>query len=114
MKVGEFELLSVEDLRRKYGLVAANPPRIVIRAERVPEGLRHLIPHAELWGVEDDLIREDMVRHAPPAALRELRTLIKANEHVLEDWLAGPEASNPDPSPEYCAFSAMRMAADLA
>ena len=80
----------------------------------MPEQLLHLIPLAELWGVSDDLIRDDMVRTAPRAAVDELKRIIKEHDDLLDDWLAGPEAQGPTYSAEYTAFSAMRMAADFA
>ena len=112
MSEHEFELLSVEDMRRKYGLVAANRPEIRLDPQNVPAGLRVLIPYAELWGVGDDLIRDDMVRGAPQAALDELRSVVAFHDDLLDAWLAGPEAQSPAPSLEYLTFSAMRMAAD--
>jgi hypothetical protein len=114
MKKASFELLSAEEMRRKYGLVAENRPPIRLNPENVPEPLRHLIPLAELWGVSDDLIRADMVRRAPRAAVDDLRRIIEEHDDLLDDWLAGPEAKGPTYSAEYTAFSAMRMAIDFA
>lgn len=108
-----FELNSVRALRDKYGLVAENRPTVVLNSDSVPPALRHLIPYAELWGISDDLIRDDLVRRAPKAALDELRQVVRENEDLLDDWLAGSEAAGPRYSPEYTAFSAMRMAADF-
>jgi hypothetical protein len=76
------------------------------------ENLRHLIPYAELWGVNDDLIRDDMVRSAPREALEDLKRLVERHDDLLDEWLAGPEADVASPSTEYLAFTAMRMAAD--
>ena len=109
-----YELLSVDEMRRKYGLVAENRPLIKLNPEKVPEKLRILIPYAEFWGVADDLIRDDMVRKAPKEAIYELRRIIRHHDGALDDWLAGPEADSPKPSDEYLAFTAMRMAADFA
>jgi hypothetical protein len=110
----DYELLSAEEMRRKYGLVAANRPLIHLNPAKVPLSLRCLVPFAELWGVGDDLIREDMVANAPPQAISELRQIVEAHQDFLDEWLAGPEAQSPSPSDEYLAFSAMRMAADFA
>lgn len=114
MKVKKFELLSVEEMRNKYGLVSENRPALRLNREKVPEKLRHLIPYAEVWGVGDDLVRDDMVRKAPKQVVDELKRVIELNEDLLDDWLGGEEANNPNPSREYLAFSAMRMAADFA
>jgi hypothetical protein len=114
MSEQEHELLSVEEMRARYGLVAENRPTIRLNPGNVPEGLRHLIPYAELWGVGDDLIRDDMVRSAPKEAIDELKRIVEDHDDLLDEWLAGPEADSADPSPEYLAFSAMRMASDFA
>lgn len=110
----EYELLSVEEMRRRYGLVAENRPVIRLDSGNVPENLRHLVPYAEFWGVGDDLIRDDMLRRAPMEAIADLKRIIEAHEDLLDDWLAGPDAESSEPSAEYLAFSAMRMAADFA
>ena len=107
-----FEVLSVEEMRRKYGLVAANRPVVKLNPARVPIDLQPLIPYAELWGVGDDLIRGDMLRSAAPEALEDLKRVIELFDDALDEWLAGPEADNAKPTDEYLAFSAMRMAAD--
>ncbi len=112
MKDQQFELGSVGELRRKYGLVAANRPDIHLNAENVPQTLRHLIPYAELWGISDDLIRDDLVRSAPPEALEDLKRLVQRHDDLLDEWLAGPESEGGRLSAEYVAFTAMRMAAD--
>jgi hypothetical protein len=107
-----FELLSVEEMRRKYGLFAVNRPAVHLNPRNVPEKLRHLVPYAELWGVGDDLIRDDMVRTAPREALEDLKRVVLAHDDLLDEWLAGPEADSSNSSDEYLAFTAMRMAAD--
>lgn len=114
MRKGDFELLSVERMRKKCGLTAAGRSAIHLDPQRVPEQLRHLIPYAELWGINDDLIREDMVRNAPREAIEALQRIVAEHDDLLDDWLAGPEADGPRFSEEYLAFSAMRMAADFA
>ena len=114
MKDKRFELLSVEEMRKQYGLRAQNRPVIHLDSMNVPEKLQHLIPYAELWGVGDDLILDDMVKTASPHALEELKRLVRDHDDLLDEWLAGPEADSTSPSEEYLAFTAMRMAADLA
>src|SRR5215471_1529005 len=112
MKKDEYEVLPADEMRQKYGLVAENRPEIHLDPERVPAKLRHLIPYAELWGVGDDLIREDMIERARPEAIKELKEAVDACEDLLDDWLGGPESYDPNPSEEYIAFSCMRMAAE--
>lgn len=107
-----YEVLTADEMRRKYGLVASNRPVIRLDPAKVPEKLRHLIPYAELWGVGDDLMRDDIVRTAPAEALADLKRIVLENEDLIDEWLAGPAADVPDPSDEYLAYSAMRIAAD--
>ncbi len=113
MKHGDFELLSVAEMREKYDLTAENRPEIRLDPERVPLALRGLIPHAEVWGIKDDLVRDDFVRRAPEEAIEELKRIIELYEDPLDEWLAGPEVDGPHHTEEYLAFSAMRMAADF-
>lgn len=114
MKVDQYELISVGEMRRKYGLVSDNRQIIRLDQERVPSALRHLIPLAEFWGISDDTIRDDLVSKSPRAAIEDLKRIIAEHDDLLDLWLAGPEAAGPIFSPEYTAFSAMRMAADFA
>jgi hypothetical protein len=81
---------------------------------RVPERLRPLMSFAERFGVADDVARERLVRAASSQDRDALVAAVRENDDVLDSWLAGPEASGPDFSDEYIAFSAMRMAADYA
>ncbi|QDU97418.1 hypothetical protein [Lignipirellula cremea] len=108
----EFEILPADELRLKYGLYAEDSPKITLDRSRIPNSLAPLIPYAEVWGISDDLMRADFAEKAGPDALDELQAAIQPFEDALDEWLAGPEASSPDPSPEYIAFSCMRMAAD--
>ncbi|HXK58853.1 MAG TPA: hypothetical protein PLP42_03070 [Acidobacteriota bacterium] len=50
MNAERYEILSVAQLREKYDLVGDKRPEIHLNPAKVPEGLRHLIPYAELWG----------------------------------------------------------------
>jgi hypothetical protein len=78
------------------------------RASYVLLETRHTPPDSE----SDDLIRADFMQKAPAAAVAELRRVVGKHNHLLNDWLAGPAAEGPNFSPEYIAFSFMRMAAD--
>ena len=109
-----YEVLSAGEMQGKYGLFAQNARRPTLNPSRVPRQLLQLIPMAEFWGIGDDLIREDVVTKAPVEALEALRVAVRANRATLNEWLAGPEADPSQPSPEYLAFSNMRMAADSA
>lgn len=87
--------------------------RVQIDPDNVPPTLRGHIPYAEVWGVADDWDREQLVERAPKAAKDDLVATVAAIDCELDDWLAGPASYQTPPSPEYVAFSAMLMAADL-
>ena len=110
--------MTVNDLRAemeaRYSEFIASTKLLRLDSTGVPEGLRPYIPFAELRGLSDDLERELLVERAPLAAKTDLTRLVEKIDDALDEWLAGPEADNPFPSPEYVAFSAMRMAADYA
>jgi hypothetical protein len=111
-KEKRFDVLSVGEMRRKYYKSDERPPEIRLSAEKVPDSLRGLIPLAEKWGISDDMFRADALRRASPSDIAELKRIIAEHDDLLDDWLAGPEAQDPNPSKEYLAFSNMRMAAD--
>jgi hypothetical protein len=111
-KKKRFDVLSVGELRAKYYSPDEQPPHIRLNPQIVPEALRVLIPHAEKWGISDDILRLDAVRKAPPNEIADLRKIVAEFDDLLDEWLAGPEAQSPSPSREYLAFSNMRMAAD--
>src|SRR5258707_7947431 len=107
-----FEILPAGEMREKYGLYSEQAPKITLDPKRIPKALWPLIACAEVWGITDDLMRADLVEKAGNAAITVLRATIAPYEDELDLWLAGPEASARHPSPEYLAFSCMRMAAD--
>jgi hypothetical protein len=108
----DFKITSGKQLREAYGDLLDEYPGVALDPGRVPAGLRHLMALAELFGQEDDLVREHLLAKASPQLREELQRQVAASEQDLNAWLAGPEADNPEPSDEYIAFSAMRMAAD--
>lgn len=108
----EFVVMPAGEMRRRYGLIAENRPTIVLDPSAVPPALRHLIPLAERFGIEDDLIRADVVAKTPAAELAAMQTVVNQHNDAFDEWLAGPAASGPRFSPEYCAFTCLRMAAD--
>ncbi len=84
-----------------------------LRLESVPVPLRPLIHYAEFWGASDDGLREAMVEAAPEEVKVNLVAVVSEFDDEFDEWLAGPDADAPTPTPEYIAFSAMRMAADF-
>ncbi len=106
------EILSAEDMQHRYGTFYESSPRIRLDERKVPEQCRPLLPYAEFWGIADDWMRQDLVDEAPREAKENLRGVVAGFDSALDEWLAGPEADNVNPSDEYIAFAAMRMAAD--
>jgi hypothetical protein len=106
-----FEVLPMGEMRRKYYHPDERPPVITLSAEKVPEGLRALIPIAEKWGISDDILREDALQRASKEERDELTRIVTQYDDLLDAWLAGPETANPPFSAVYLAFSNMRMAA---
>jgi hypothetical protein len=112
--MGNRNALSGHELKTLYGPFFHSVERRNLDPEEVPEDLQELIPYAEFWGIEDDYDRERLVSKAPDDVLENLYYVVGAAEQRLNDWLAGDDVDTWDPSPEYCAFTTMRMAADFA
>jgi hypothetical protein len=99
-------------MRKKYYWPDEEPQKVYLSPDNVPEVLRCLIPLAERWGIGDDMLRLDAHRKASADEIEYLKAAVLRFDNELDDWLAGPEASSPNLTPEYLAFSNMRMAAD--
>ena len=102
-----------EAMRAKYREFVDSVERQTLDSGNVPEALHQYIPYAEVWGVADDLEREELVNRAPEEAKADVRRVIEEIDDELDEWLVGPEAEAANPSQEYVAFSAMRMAVDF-
>jgi hypothetical protein len=105
-------MLTHEDMKDRYGKFYCDISPLQLDPIRVPPDLRPLIPFAELWGVADDLEREQRLKEAPKQAIEDLHAAVRTFEDSLEAWLAGPNAVSRLPTKEYVAFSAMLMASD--
>jgi hypothetical protein len=110
----ELQIFSEDEISNRYGAFYQQSARLVLNRHKVPAALWPLIPYAVFWGVSDDVERESLVETAPREILDNLVGVVRAFDDQLDDWLAGPEAASANPSDEYIAFSAMRMAADFA
>ena len=71
-----------------------------------------MIHYAEFWGIGDDVERDLLVEQAPKKVRQNLKAVVEKSDKEFDSWLAGPESYSDDPSNEYVAYSAMRMAAD--
>ena len=106
-----YRVTTVGELRRE-GFTAANRPTITLDPSRVPVSLHPLIPLAERWGIADEVIRDDVFSQGSASEIQHLTTMLREHDDALDAWLGGPESFSHSPSPEYVAFSAMRMGAD--
>lgn len=112
--VAHDKVLTSEEMRDWYGPFYDQSPGQDLDPSKVPQGMRLLLPYAEFWGILDDWSREDLVAAAPVEVRKNLATIVTRFGGQFDDWLAGPEADSEVFSDEYVAFSALRMAADVA
>jgi hypothetical protein len=108
------QIFDSEGLQRFYGEFYAKSARLQLSAKTIPRPLWPLIPYAEFWGVSDDFERDILVDEAPIEVQQNLKATVMKFDGAMDEWLAGPEARISPPSPEYIAFTDMRMAADYA
>ena len=85
-----------------------------LRPSKIPLQLHPLIVLAEKFGLADDNARENVVANSSMEERRSMKDSVEKYDDDFDLWLAGPEASGPEYSDEYIAFSALRMAADFA
>ena len=104
---------TLQQMRASYGAFLDSVTLVELDPGKVPGNLVPYLPYAALWGVADDLEREQRVENAPSEAKQDLVKTVQLIDDLLDDWLAGDEANSDTPSVEYVAFSAMRMAADF-
>ena len=107
-------VLNEVEMRELYGAFYEHGGNIALDESRIPQQLWPLIPYAAFWGISDDLLRERLVREASIPVKKNLKMVAEAFDNLLDDWLAGPEASDAAPTEEYVAYSAMRLAAEFA
>ena len=81
------EILPAGEMKAKYGLTAENRPTIRIEPSKVPENLRDLIPMAELWGVGDDIIRDDLEEKASKEQKQDFREKMTGRTDDVTAWL---------------------------
>lgn len=112
MSNDDFEVMPAGQMQDRYGLTAERRPTIVLDPNKVPFGLRELIPLAERFGVSDDLIRVDVLAKTPAQDVSLMKAAVQNHRKSLNEWLAGPESDGPNFSDEYIAFTCLKMAAD--
>ncbi len=104
-------ILTAEQMKGSYGSFYESSQRVRLDPNNVPKRFWPLIPYAEFWGIADDLAREILIDEAPKNVQQNLKDVVAVFDSAMDEWLAGPDADNPNPTDEYIAFSAMRMAA---
>ena len=106
------EVYTVDEMRDRYGPFFFSKEMLSLNRSCVPSELWPLLPYAAFWGIDDDLAREALVQRAPKEVKKNLKEVLHLMETPLLKWLAGEESYDENPSPEYCAFSTLLMAAD--
>ncbi|MFC0349334.1 hypothetical protein [Undibacterium danionis] len=107
------DILTFEEIKLLLGQDESFKSKVSFAVEDVPEGLRVLIPYAEVWGLSDDWTRENFLTCTPALLKQNLKNIVVRFDNQLDDWLAGEEALSSEPTDAYIAFSAMRMSADF-
>ena len=107
-------ILDLSEIKELYGSFYAQSQLAKFNVEDVPIELRRIAHYAKFWGISDDSERMGLVDSAPKAVLDNLKAVVSAIDDELDVWLAGEEAALPNPSDAYVAYSAMRMASDMA
>jgi hypothetical protein len=103
----EFDVGPGDELQSKYGWYAANWVPPALDDTKIPDGLRHLVPLAQRWGITCDVTRHDAARLATDAELISLREQLKGTHSLYEDWSFGALDSFASRSTENSVFGAM-------
>lgn len=110
---GAFEVLtsSRDDLDRLAAagidLEAFRPG--LLDASRIPPGLHRLIPAAAMWGISDDVVREEVWSHVADADKKCVFDELNRLQREIFDWLGGPAAKTSSGTPEYIAFTCLTL-----
>jgi hypothetical protein len=105
----------LRDLCREH---AFDPPLRVFDESPVPQGLKHLIPLAQVWGQASSVARDKVIDATPPAVRTFVAEMLSREgvQEQLDMWLAGPEAASGIKTGEfsdaYLAFTYLNVAGD--
>ena len=77
----------------------------------VPAEIRYLIPLARVFGIGDDIFREELVSATPRDTLLAVKRLVGDAEVTLEAWLLSP-AATARVDAAYVAFTNLTLVAD--
>jgi hypothetical protein len=88
----------------------SSTPAQELRAENVPDDLRHLVPLAEKWGIGDDVERGGFIEQASADDRQALVQAITPHQSRITAWL---DSFSTDPmSDEAAAFMYMQLAVE--
>ena len=107
MKPGEI-LPAAEE---RYQLTADNRPRISLNASKVPSDLADLVPLAEKWGINDDVIRNDFQSKSSDADKQALVKALTGRNDRITKWLDS-QPKDGAMSDEAAAFMYMQLGLD--
>ena len=79
---------TLQQMRAAYGGFVDSVTLIELDPNKVPGNLVPYLPYAALWGVADDLEREQRVEYAPAEAKQDLVKTVHSIDDLLDDWLA--------------------------
>jgi hypothetical protein len=108
----DFEVSTTGEVRRLYKQQGVWAQRVEFDEADVPESLRCLIPLARVWGIGDDVLRDDLRRRADPQQLRALKKAVVELDDELDAWLTSPAELAAGPTAAYLAFTNLRLVAD--
>jgi nitroreductase len=108
MKIGG--LLPTRKMQEKYKLFAESRSEIKLDPKKVPKELQKLIPYAEKWGVEDDIIRADYEKKSSAKEKKELKRNLAGQAKKINKWLDSFKGKQM--TDEAAAFMYMLLAAE--
>ncbi len=109
MKPGE--ILPAAEMKERYQLTADNRPRISLNASKVPSDLADLVPLAEKWGINDDVIRNDFQSKSSDADKQALVKALTGRNDRITKWLDS-QPKDGAMSDEAAAFMYMQLGLD--
>ncbi len=101
-KLKAFDIATNAEMRKL--LPDSRFQRATLRASRVPQNIRDLIPLAERWGITCDVTRHEVAEGATEAEFKKLRKALDGRHPAIYDFLYSDDK---DASEEIAVFSAL-------
>lgn len=86
-KMKHYEILPANEMKQKYGLTIENYKPQRFNPKNIPESLRDLIPLAQKWGIDDDIIRDDLQEKASDDEKEALKSALGGRIKDIDEWL---------------------------